>query len=94
MSPLRALSFVSTLALAALSVPLLAAGCNTEPTPSSDGPLGSTQAGATLATPGFVETTVFAARIGSSGGFGVPNGVVREAVASANGAVSTGPCAR
>ena len=43
---------------------------------------------------GFVETTVFAARIGSSGGFGVPNGVVREAVASANGAVSTGPCAR
>jgi MYXO-CTERM domain-containing protein len=59
MSPLRALSFVSSLALAALSVPLLAAGCGTEPSPSSDGPLGSTQAGATLATPGFVETTVF-----------------------------------
>jgi S1-C subfamily serine protease len=43
---------------------------------------------------GFVETTVFAARIGSSGGFGVPNDVVRDALASVSEPVSTGPCAR
>lgn len=43
---------------------------------------------------GRVETTVFAARVGSEGGFGVPADVVRKALASARGPVSTGPCTR
>ena len=41
---------------------------------------------------GVVRTTVFAARIGSSGGYGVPAGPVRAALARAHGAVSTGSC--
>jgi S1-C subfamily serine protease len=42
---------------------------------------------------GRVQTTVFAARVGSGGGFGVPAQVVRRDLANARGAVSTGPCA-
>jgi S1-C subfamily serine protease len=41
---------------------------------------------------GVVRTTVFAARIGSTGGFGVPAGPVRDALAHARGPVSTGSC--
>jgi S1-C subfamily serine protease len=43
---------------------------------------------------GEVETTVFAARTGSEGGYGVPSDVVRQAVAGARRPVSTGDCAR
>jgi S1-C subfamily serine protease len=42
---------------------------------------------------GAVETTVFAARTGGSGGFGVASSVVRTDLANAKGAVSTGACA-
>jgi S1-C subfamily serine protease len=42
---------------------------------------------------GAVETTVFAARVGGNGGFGVPSSIVRKALANAKGPVSTGPCA-
>jgi uncharacterized membrane protein required for colicin V production len=42
---------------------------------------------------GRVETTVFAARVGGGGGFGVPSSIVRKALANAKGPVSTGPCA-
>lgn len=50
--------------------------------------------GPTVDVDGAVETTLFAARLGSGGGFGVPTGVVR-AVLSRAGAkpVSTGDCA-
>jgi S1-C subfamily serine protease len=43
---------------------------------------------------GAVQTTVFAARINGGGGYGVPAPLVRRALASARGPVSTGPCAR
>ena len=42
---------------------------------------------------GAVETTVFAARVGGGGGFGVATSAVRSDLASAKGPVSTGPCA-
>jgi len=42
---------------------------------------------------GAVETTIFAARIRSVGGFGVPSDAVRAALSSAHGSVSTGDCA-
>ena len=42
---------------------------------------------------GRVEATVFAARIGSSGGFGVPQQFVDRALGAAQGRVSTGSCA-
>jgi S1-C subfamily serine protease len=42
---------------------------------------------------GQVETTVFAARVGARGGFGVPTEVVRRALARPRGTVSTGRCA-
>ncbi len=41
---------------------------------------------------GVVETTVFAARIGSNAGFGVPTAAVAAALAHARGPVSTGSC--
>jgi S1-C subfamily serine protease len=41
---------------------------------------------------GAVQTTVFAARIGSEGGFGVPPSKVRDALDGARGPVDTGPC--
>jgi S1-C subfamily serine protease len=45
---------------------------------------------------GRVVTTVFAATVGAAraGGYGVPNDVVRGALADRGGPVSTGPCAR
>ncbi|HEX2084393.1 MAG TPA: MarP family serine protease [Solirubrobacteraceae bacterium] len=45
---------------------------------------------------GRVLTTVFAATVGTRlrGGYGVPNSVVRDALAGARGTVDTGPCAR
>lgn len=42
---------------------------------------------------GAVETTVFAARVGGGGGFGVPTSAVRRALQDAKSPVSTGPCA-
>jgi S1-C subfamily serine protease len=42
---------------------------------------------------GEVEATVFAARVGSDAGYGVPTAIVRKALASAGGRVSTGACA-
>jgi uncharacterized membrane protein required for colicin V production len=41
---------------------------------------------------GAVESTVFAARVGSSGGYGVPASIVRADLAGANARVSTGSC--
>ena len=41
---------------------------------------------------GAVETTVFAARVNGSGGYGVPASLVRRALAHARGPASTGPC--
>jgi S1-C subfamily serine protease len=41
---------------------------------------------------GRVETTVFAASVGSKAGYGVPADPVRSALASARGPVSTGGC--
>jgi S1-C subfamily serine protease len=41
---------------------------------------------------GDVQSTLFAARIGSSGGFGVPARVVRSDLGGAQGSVSTGDC--
>lgn len=43
---------------------------------------------------GRVQTTIFAARVGSSGGYGVPSAIVRRVLASAHARVSTGPCSR
>ncbi len=44
---------------------------------------------------GRVVTTVFAATTsGTRGGYGVPNALVRDALAKSTGPVSTGPCAR
>ena len=42
---------------------------------------------------GVVESTVFAARLRSIGGYGVPDSIVRAALNSADGPVSTGDCA-
>jgi S1-C subfamily serine protease len=42
---------------------------------------------------GAVETTVFAARVGADGGFGVPAAIVSRALDGAHGRVDTGPCA-
>ncbi|MDX6396845.1 MAG: hypothetical protein QOJ43_253 [Gaiellaceae bacterium] len=44
---------------------------------------------------GRVQTTVFAARVGSAAGYGVPTAIVRDALAEAGPReVSTGPCVR
>jgi S1-C subfamily serine protease len=42
---------------------------------------------------GRVQLTVFAARVGGDGGYGVPTEVVRKVLAGATGPVSTGDCA-
>jgi S1-C subfamily serine protease len=42
---------------------------------------------------GAVQVTVFAARRGGSGGYGLPASIVRRALGSARGPVSTGRCA-
>jgi S1-C subfamily serine protease len=41
---------------------------------------------------GAVRTTVFASRLGSTGGYGIPDGAVRRALDRASGPVSTGDC--
>jgi uncharacterized membrane protein required for colicin V production len=41
---------------------------------------------------GAVQTTIFAARVGSSGGYGIPAARVRHALAAATRPVSTGSC--
>ena len=43
---------------------------------------------------GAVQTTVLAARTTGGGGYGVPASLVRRALSSARGPVSTGPCTR
>jgi S1-C subfamily serine protease len=43
---------------------------------------------------GAVQATVFAARLGGPGGYGIPASIVRRDLAGASGPVSTGPCAR
>ena len=57
MHPIRLRLFISSSSIAALSLTLLAGGCSSD-TKTDPGRLGQTQAGITLATPGFVETTV------------------------------------
>jgi uncharacterized membrane protein required for colicin V production len=42
---------------------------------------------------GSVEATIFAARLDSTSGFGIPSSIVRHALDSAHGPVSTGSCA-
>ena len=42
---------------------------------------------------GAVQATIFAARLHSAGGYGVPAGIVRSALESARELVSTGNCA-
>jgi uncharacterized membrane protein required for colicin V production len=42
---------------------------------------------------GRVQTTIFAARVGSTGGYGVPPAAIRDALNSARGPVLTGQCA-
>jgi S1-C subfamily serine protease len=42
---------------------------------------------------GRVQATVFASRVGSTGGYGIPAEVVRKVLADAHEPVSTGPCA-
>ena len=42
---------------------------------------------------GFVQATIFAARLDSASGFGIPGSIVRHALDSAQGPVSTGSCA-
>jgi S1-C subfamily serine protease len=49
--------------------------------------------GPAIDSEGRVQVTVFAARIGGGGGYGVPAEVVRKVLASARGPVSTGDCA-
>ncbi len=49
--------------------------------------------GPAIDSEGRVELTIFAARTHGGGGYGVPSDVVRSAVATARGPVSTGACA-
>jgi S1-C subfamily serine protease len=49
--------------------------------------------GPAIDTQGRVQLTVFAARIGGDGGYGIPTQVVEQVLASAKGQVSTGACA-
>jgi S1-C subfamily serine protease len=42
---------------------------------------------------GHVETMIFGARVGSTGGYGVPTSIVRHDLDSARRSASTGPCA-
>ena len=43
---------------------------------------------------GAVQSTMFAARVGETGGYGIPAEVVRRALTRARHKVSTGPCTR
>jgi S1-C subfamily serine protease len=49
--------------------------------------------GPAIDTQGRVQLTVFAARVGGDGGYGIPTPVVEKVLASATGPVSTGSCA-
>jgi S1-C subfamily serine protease len=49
--------------------------------------------GPAIDTHGRVQLTVFAARVGGDGGYGVPTQVVRKVLTGATGRVSTGACA-
>jgi S1-C subfamily serine protease len=49
--------------------------------------------GAAVDAAGAVQSTVFAARVNGSGGYGIPAQVVRRDLAGARVPVSTGPCA-
>jgi S1-C subfamily serine protease len=49
--------------------------------------------GPAIDTQGRVELTVFAARIGGDGGYGIPTKVVRSVLETAHAPVSTGACA-
>jgi S1-C subfamily serine protease len=49
--------------------------------------------GPAIDTQGRVQLTIFAARVGGEGGYGIPTAVVRSVLESARGPVSTGPCA-
>jgi uncharacterized membrane protein required for colicin V production len=49
--------------------------------------------GPAIDTQGRVELTVFAARVGGDGGYGIPTEVVDRVLRSATGPVSTGDCA-
>jgi S1-C subfamily serine protease len=49
--------------------------------------------GPAIDTQGRVELTVFAARVGGDGGYGIPTEIVRAVLASARNPVSTGDCA-
>ena len=49
--------------------------------------------GPAIDTKGRVELTIFAAKIGDGGGYGIPTEVVRKVLDSAKGTVSTGDCA-
>ncbi len=41
---------------------------------------------------GAVQSTIFAARVGGASGYGVPGSLVRRALDSVRGTVSTGSC--
>jgi S1-C subfamily serine protease len=49
--------------------------------------------GPAIDTQGRVQLTVFAARIGGDGGYGIPTGAVQKVLAAATRRVSTGECA-
>jgi S1-C subfamily serine protease len=49
--------------------------------------------GPAIDTSGRVQLTIFAAKVGDGGGYGVPAEVVRKVLSSATGPVSTGDCA-
>src|SRR5262249_21653229 len=49
--------------------------------------------GPAIDSDGRIQMTVFAARVGPPGGYGIPAEVVRKALARARSPVSTGPCA-
>jgi S1-C subfamily serine protease len=49
--------------------------------------------GPAIDSDGRVEATIFASRIDSPGGYGIPASVVRKVLADAHGPVSTGECA-
>ena len=49
--------------------------------------------GPAIDSDGRVETTVFASRVGQTGGYGIPASVVRKVLSTASNPVSTGSCA-
>ena len=49
--------------------------------------------GPAIDTNGRVQLTIFAARVGGDGGYGIPTSVVQKVLAGAAGSVSTGECA-